>query len=212
MARAFSDEEKASIRQRLLATGRDLFTRQGLKKTSIEDLTRPVGIAKSSFYLFFETKEALYLELLMQEGAGVEERVLDASFRRTDNMREGIARFLHAIMHEIETNQLTRRLVTHREELEMLARQFSPEQLDAKRRSSLAFILPFVQQGQARGQVIDGDPETIAGAIRAITLLSLHKDDIGPDAYPAVIDFLITLVARGLTRQEEPTDQSTQSE
>lgn len=203
MARAFSDEEKAHIRQRLLETGRDLFTRQGLKKTSLDDLTRPVGIARSSFYLFFESKEALYLELLQQEGAGVEERVVQASFRSTENPREAIARFLQAVMHEIETNQLTRRFVTHPQELELLARQISPEQLAAKRRSSLALLLPLVRQGQASGQVIGGDPEIIAGAIRAITLLSLHKDDIGQEVYPAVINLLIDLVARGVTSPDE---------
>jgi AcrR family transcriptional regulator len=202
MARAFSDEEKAHIRQRLLEIGRDLFVRQGLKKTSIEDLTRPAGIAKSSFYLFFDSKEALYLELMMQDASGVEERVMGASFHSTDTMREGIARFLHAVVHEIETNQLTRRFVTQPEELELLARQFSPEQLAAKRQSSLALLLPFIRQGQARGEVIDGDPEIIAGAIRSITLLVLHKDDIGQEAFPAVMDLLIDLIARGVTSTE----------
>jgi AcrR family transcriptional regulator len=209
MARPFTDEEKARIRQRLRDVGRDLFIRQGLKKTSIEDLTRPAGIAKSSFYLFFETKEALYLELLMQEGAGVEERVMGASFRRTDDMREGIASFLHAALHEIDTNPLTRRLVTHTEDLELLTRHVSPEMLAAKRTDSLALILPFVRQGQARGSIIEGDPEIIAGAIRAITLLSLHKDDIGHAAYPAVINLLIDLVASGVTRTEPPEVHAT---
>jgi AcrR family transcriptional regulator len=204
MARPFSDEEKAHIRQRLREIGRDLFSRQGLKKTSIEDLTRPAGIAKSSFYLFFETKEALYLDLLMHEGAGVEERVMGASFRRTDDMRAAIASFLHAVLHEIDTNPLTRRLVMHPEELELLARHVSPDHLAAKRTGSLALILPFVRQGQARGTIIDGDPEIIAGAIRAVTLLSLHKDDIGQAAYPAVIDLLIDLIASGVTRPEPP--------
>jgi AcrR family transcriptional regulator len=207
MARPFTDEEKARIRQRLCEIGRDLFTRQGLKKTSIEDLTRPAGIAKSSFYLFFDSKEALYLELMMQDASGVEERVMGASFHSTDTMREGIARFLHAVVHEIETNQLTRRFVTQPEELELLARQFSPEQLAAKRQSSLALLLPFIRQGQARGEVIDGDPEIIAGAIRSITLLVLHKDDIGQEAFPAVMDLLIDLIARGVTSMETQTHE-----
>jgi hypothetical protein len=127
---------------------------------------------------------------------------MGASFHSTDTMREGIARFLHAVVHEIETNQLTRRFVTQPEELELLARQFSPEQLAAKRQSSLALLLPFIRQGQARGEVIDGDPEIIAGAIRSITLLVLHKDDIGQEAFPAVMDLLIDLIARGVTSTE----------
>jgi hypothetical protein len=81
--------------------------------------------------------------------------------------------------------------------------------LAAKRTDSLALILPFVRQGQARGSIIEGDPEIIAGAIRAITLLSLHKDDIGHAAYPAVINLLIDLVASGVTRTEPPEVHAT---
>jgi AcrR family transcriptional regulator len=131
---------------------------------------------------------------------------MGASFRRTDDMREAIASFLRAVLHEIDTNPLTRRLVTHPEELDLLARHVSPEDLAAKRTNSLALILPFVRQGQARGSIIEGDPEIIAGAIRAVTLLSLHKDDIGQAAYPAVIDLLIDLVASGVTRPA-PADE-----
>jgi AcrR family transcriptional regulator len=202
MARAFTDEEKAHIQRRLLEIGHDLYSRHGIKKTSIDDLTRPLGIARSSFYLFFASKEALYLELLQREGAGIEERVLGASFRSTDNMREGIARFLRAVIHEIESNPLTRRLVTHPEEMELFARAVSPEQIEAKNKASLAIMLPFVQRGQEQGQVIDGDPEVISAAIRAITLLTMHRDDIGEDRYPHVLELLIDLVAKGLTDRE----------
>jgi hypothetical protein len=59
-----------------------------------------------------------------------------------------------------------------------------------------------VQRGQEQGQVIDGDPEVISAAIRAITLLTMHRDDIGEDRYPHVLELLIDLVAKGLTDRE----------
>jgi AcrR family transcriptional regulator len=199
MARAFSDEEKRQIQQTLLDTGRELFLRYGLKKTTIEDLTQPAGIAKSSFYTFFDSKEALYLELLMMQGPEIEERILSSSFHATDDMREAIARFIRAVIDEIESNELTRRLVTNHEDLELLARRLSPEMREAKTQRSRLPILPFVRQGQAAGQIIDGEPEVIAGVIRAVTLLTLHRDDIGEEVYPEMLDMLIDLVAAGLT-------------
>ena len=202
MARAFSEIEKTQIQQQLLETGRELFGKYGLKKTSIEDLTRPVGIAKSSFYLFFDSKEALYLALLLAEGPKIQERIMNASFLVTINMREAIVRFLHAIIDEIETNQLTRRLITHPEDLELLARRFSPEQMELKIERSIQLILPYIEQGQATGQIIDGKPEIIAGAIRSVTMLVLYKDSIGKDVYPEVLDMVINMVAKGLTTPE----------
>ena len=61
MPKAFSEEEKARIRERLLEAGRKRFTRYGLKKTTIEELAGAARIAKGSFYLFFDSKEELYV-------------------------------------------------------------------------------------------------------------------------------------------------------
>jgi AcrR family transcriptional regulator len=200
MARAFTEEERTQIRQRLLDTGRELFTHFGLKKTSIEELTGPAGIAKSSFYLFFDSKEALFLELMVQDAPQIEERLLAAT-QDTDNMQETIARFLCATLHEIQTDALVRRLLTHPEELQMLARRLPPGFLEGKAQRSMRLILPLVQRGQERGDIIDGDPWVIAGVIRAATLLTLHEEEIGRDIYPEVLKLMIQVVSKGLTRE-----------
>jgi AcrR family transcriptional regulator len=201
MTRAFTEEEKAHIQQRLLALGRTLFLSLGLKKTSLEDLTQPLGIAKSTFYLFFESKEDLYLELLMQERTRLDQQVMAASFDTTADLREAIIRFMHVVIDEMERSELTRRLMTHPEEFALLIRQGSSQQLAANIQDSLVKIRPFIQRGQEAGHVIDGSPETIVGVLLAvIRLLTFYKEPIGQDVYPGVRDLLINLVASGLTR------------
>ncbi len=198
MTKAFTEIEKTRLRERLLKQGRKLFTQYGLKKTSLEDLTRPLGIAKSTFYLFFESKEALYFELLIQMRHEVEERIRAASFASTDDPREGLRRFMRAVVDELETNPLTRRLVTQPEELELLARNAPPELLATNTQDSTAYILPAIRAGQARGSIIAGQPVVIAGVIRSVALLTLHKDIIGEDIYPQVVSLMIDLIATGL--------------
>jgi AcrR family transcriptional regulator len=198
MTKAFTEAEKTRLRERLLKQGRKLFTQYGLKKTSLEDLTRPLGIAKSTFYVFFESKEALYFELLLHTRHEVEERVRAASFDSTDDPREGLRRFMRAVVDELETNPLTRRLVTQPEELEMLARNASPDQLAMSTQDSTAYILPAILAGQAQGSLVDGEPNVIAGVIRSVALLTLHKDIIGEDIYPQVVSMMIELIAKGL--------------
>jgi len=88
MPRAFKEEEKEKIRGKLLEAGRACFLRYGLKKTTIEDVVQPAGIAKASFYLFFDSKESLFVELFMDEMPAMMERLLDGSFRATDDTRE----------------------------------------------------------------------------------------------------------------------------
>lgn len=198
MTKAFTEIEKTRLRERLLKQGRKLFTQYGLKKTSLEDLTRPLGVAKSTFYLFFESKEALYFELLLQMRHEVEERIRAASFASTDDPREGLRRFMRAVVDELETNPLTRRLVTQPEELELLARNAPPELLATNTQDSTAYILPAILAGQTQGRIIAGQPAVIAGVIRSVALLTLHKDTIGEDIYPQVVSLMIDLIATSL--------------
>ena len=64
----FSEEEKRSIREDLLAKGEQLFAQHGLKKVTVDDLTKEVAIAKGSFYAFYKNKEHLYVEILFLIG------------------------------------------------------------------------------------------------------------------------------------------------
>ena len=108
MPRAFTDEERERIHEKLLNAGRSCFARYGLKKTTIDDLVKLAGIAKSSFYLFFESKEALYMEILLAELPAMVQRLIADSFGATDDTREALVRLLRGIVHEIETNEFAR--------------------------------------------------------------------------------------------------------
>ena len=59
MAVAFRPDEKDRIVRVLVETAERLFATQGLKKTSLDELVQPAGIAKGSFYAFFDSKESL---------------------------------------------------------------------------------------------------------------------------------------------------------
>ena len=202
MAPTFTDSEKNQIRQQLLDTGRELLATYGLKKTSIEDLTRPAGIAKSSFYAFFDSKEALYLELLMMERRRMREEIA-ARFPATDDARETIAQFLRVAVREIEANALTRRVIAQPEEWQMIARRVSQEQIEANIAESTLTALSFIREGQESGQIIAAKPEVIAGVVRAVVVLAQHKDDIGRDIFPEVQEMMIEFVAKGLTTSDE---------
>ena len=54
---AFTDYETEQLRQALLKATRYCAVTLGMKKASVEQLTKAVGIAKGSFYKFYESKE-----------------------------------------------------------------------------------------------------------------------------------------------------------
>lgn len=196
MSPSFTSEERSDIRKSLMETGYALFTTQGLKKTTLEELTAPSGVHKTSFYSFFGSKEELYLELLLEEGPRVQAR-LDGLLVPGPACSESLRSLLTGVVRELENNPLVRRLITHPEELEAVARRVRPEDVAAKT-ASLLPLQEFVQQAQSKGCLIDAPPEVVVGVIRAVTMATLHRRDIGEAIYSDVIELLILSVSRGL--------------
>ena len=64
MPKAFSEQEKELIGKRLLEQGYKLFSAYGLKKTNVEEIAAAAGISKGAFYNFYESKEALFMDVI----------------------------------------------------------------------------------------------------------------------------------------------------
>lgn len=197
MPTPFSAADRARITEQLLDAGRRLFTTQGLRKTSLDDLVAPAGIAKTSFYAFFGSKEALYLELMLGQAPRLHHE-LAAVLDEARDARAALAGFLRATVRMLEDNPLYRRLITHPEEMRAVARRMGPDELARARQ-----VLPlpeFLTAAQAKGELVEGDTAELIGVLQAVLLLPMHREDIGEQHYPAVLDRLIDIVAEGLTR------------
>jgi len=72
MPKGFSNEEKNVIREKLIDAGKEMFGHYGFKKVSIDEVVRHVKISKGTFYLFFDSKESYFMEVL--EGLDKENR------------------------------------------------------------------------------------------------------------------------------------------
>ena len=64
MPKAFTEQEKELIRKRLLEQGYKQFSAYGLRKTNIEEVASACGISKGAFYLFYPSKEALFMDVV----------------------------------------------------------------------------------------------------------------------------------------------------
>ena len=194
----FTDAKRERVRESLRETGRELFARYGLHKTAISELTEAAGIGKGTFYQFYDSKDELYLEILEAYSREFAPRLLGNSFEAYDDPEDAIAAFLKLLMNEFESNPLIHRIIVE-DEFERIKDQYSEKNQESEREHDVAYLLPYIEQWYDDERITGPDPETIARAIESMAYLTLHKDDIGEDHYPAVRDALIAAVANGLT-------------
>src|SRR5256885_8151900 len=66
--RARSDEQREVRRQAILRVAADMVAQMPVAEISLNELSRRVGLAKSNVLRYFETREAILLELLDRAG------------------------------------------------------------------------------------------------------------------------------------------------
>jgi hypothetical protein len=55
---------------------------------------------------------------------------------------------------------------------------------------------------QQKNEMINTQPEVIAGLLRGIVILYFHQKEIGREIFPKVIDLLADIVADGLVKEK----------
>ncbi|MGX8793758.1 TetR/AcrR family transcriptional regulator [Oceanobacillus sp. M60] len=197
MAGKFNEQEKEYIRSKLLEHGRQLFGDLGLKKTSISDLTRQVNIAQGSFYLFYESKEELYFEILEQEEEYIREELLHKILLKEKVTRETFRHFLQQALQFLDESPIIKQLFD-KSTMEQLLRKLPYKKLESNHQGDIDFLVPYIEKWQADGVMKQLEPDIIVSMIRSLVILSLQKEMIGERNYKATMNQFITMIAEDL--------------
>jgi AcrR family transcriptional regulator len=198
MAVAFTSDEKDRIVRVLVETAERLFATQGLKKTSLDELVQPAGIAKGSFYAFFDSKESLYLEVMLRRAPQVGAGLTEALAGPVDE--ENLVGLMRAITDVLVDDPFYRRLLTHADELAAVTRRVGSEQLERVTPQIVRPVLDYLAAGQRAGVLVDDiTPAALLGVMRSVGLLVMNRDRFGAE-YDEVLDATIRTLARGMLR------------
>ena len=209
MPRAFTATEKETIRDKLMEAGRSSFLRFVMNRTTLDDLVKPAGIAKASFYLFFKNKEELFLELLIEEMPAMMTRLLDNSFGATDNTRDAIVLLIKDIAYEVQANEFARIMLDNPDELQKLASSMDFQNLLERVGAFYVPLVGKILEAQGRGEVIPGDPQQILYSMAMIKMLALNRSNMPTELYDSMMAFVPEVLAGGLTNTGQTANQST---
>lgn len=198
----FSEEERERIRAELVASGRELFERFGFERTRIKDVTEAVDIGTSTFYRFYDSKEALYVEVLHAEREALETSIAEA-VASADTPREEVRVLLKTTLAEVRSNPLISSLIVDGELRALQDRIADAEEggggIDPAASDS---NLPFAARWAELDAFRYDDPELIDELFVSLVFTARSRNaPIGADsddAYERVEDALIETVVDGL--------------
>lgn len=197
MPKKFSEQEKHWIRQKLLEIGKKSFETVGLRKTSVEDLTKATGISQGAFYIFFGSKEELFYEILLIEEETIREKLFQLLDSETELTKDSLQRFMLHSFRLMSENPLIRHMYVEGE-FEQLIRKLPKEILERNFSEDEDALMPVIRKWQSAGILSGTRPELIVSMLRAVVLLSLHKKEIGEAFYSDTIELLVSVMAEGM--------------
>ena len=183
MARSFTEREKENIKRSLQEACKQSWTQYGYKKTSVDDLCKLVGISKGAFYLFFESKEALFCEVL----CSVQERICNAASEVIKKHKDkyGVAEALKLIYREYDKNNFL--YDSDSTDFTILMNKLSDEQAEKIEESNHMSQQLFLSQPYLKFKV-NAD---LAMSVIYSLIMNIKNKDIVPHNHMETFDFMV---------------------
>lgn len=150
-------KKRENRRREILQAARRVFAKRGFHRTHVADIIEGAGIARGTFYLYFESKNAIFLELLDELMDELRESIVGVDTHAgAPPVHEQLVGTLQRILRTVVDNQaLTRILV--REAVGL------GEDVDARLKlfyeNLLNYIRDSLENGQQMGILRDFDTE-----------------------------------------------------
>jgi AcrR family transcriptional regulator len=185
-------------RKKLLAAAEALFGAKGFHGTSVVDITREAGVGQGTFYLYFESKEEVFGQLVrhlsQQLRQALGKAIADAD-HRLDVEELGVREFIrfsaeHRDLYQIVSESQFIDPELFRWYYERLARGYSRG----------------LRQAMDAGEVVENDPETVSyclmGASHFLGIRWVAWEKREPPEH--VIQATVAFIRRALAPDPEP--------
>ena len=195
--KAYSDEKREQIKEKLLTTVIRLIVERGLIHSSIDLLCREVGISKTFFYTLFSSKEELVLQALRHQ----QPRLLSRAQALMDDpaltWRQGAEQFLRDCCYGTRSSIAVLSIEEEQEAYRCLA----PENFQVFRRDQLVFFGQVLAIfGLPAGAV---DPRLFGNLALAMMMVYKAIPEPMPFLFPEVAEDMVEFQIRALVDELE---------
>ncbi|MFU8786340.1 MAG: TetR/AcrR family transcriptional regulator [Candidatus Izemoplasmataceae bacterium] len=199
MPKAFSETEKIIIKKEMITVTKDLLNTHGAKKVTVDDIVHAIGIAKGSFYLFYDSKEHLFYEVF---------RIYH------DQIQDDFIASLKAHAHVLDKDSLLNAIMTL---IRSLDDTFMYHFIADKALDKIMRKLPIelVEDHQKRDELVFYELTSLfpnqpvekillfGSSLRLLMTSLLHKRDIGEVIYYDTLAFSIKAIINQLLTEED---------
>ena len=188
MPKCYSEQEREYIKKRLKEEAAKCIATYGIRRTTVDELVKRVNIPKGTFYLFYQSKEQLLFEVILDQHDLIEQRLyqavngIDPSGFSAEQFTEIIFSFFKM------AEQMPVLKVLNSDEIELLARKLPPEVLAEHLGHDDNMVEQIFSSLPLKKNV---DAKAVSAAFRMLYFATLHKEEVGEEQYDEALHTLI---------------------
>lgn len=179
-------------------SAKELFSRKGFKDTNVSNITKEAGIAVGTFYNYYSSKEKLFMDIFLEENAKLKKYCLQSLDLGQDPLTV-VRQMLTLNLEGMKENPILKEWYNKSvfEKIEQLYREENGIQaVDFLYDSFLDIVTQWQAEGKMRNDI---SKEMIMMIFAAIINVDTHKEEIGIEYFPQLMDYMTEFIMKGLT-------------
>lgn len=198
MAAAQGRARTGDKKNTIYACAKLLFEAKGFKDTNVPEIAQSAGIATGTFYLYYSSKENLFMDIFMDENVKLKQSLLAA----VDTSREPLT-VIQDIMQlnnqGILSNPILREWY-NKDVFNKIEAKYREENGLEKVNFMYDAFIDVVKKWQADGKIrSDINSEMIMALFGSVILIDAHKEELGFQYFPEIQVHLTQFIIDGLS-------------
>lgn len=177
--------------------GKEIFSTKGFKETNVTDITKMAGIAAGTFYNYYTSKDKLFMEIYLVENTKLKKSMLESVDLEGDPI-DVIKQMMFLNYKGISENPILREWY-NRDVFGKIEQHYREENGIEQVSFMYDFFIEVVKKWQDDGKMrSDIDADMIMAIFIALINIDMHKEEVGFQYFPKVLDYVSEFVMKGL--------------
>lgn len=197
--RTRTGDKKAAIYE----CARSLFETRGFKDTNVPEIAQAAGIATGTFYLYYSSKEQLFMDIYLDENVKLKRSILSVVDTEGEPLNV-IVELMRLNQQGIRSNPILCEWY-NKDVFSKIETKYREENGLQKVDFMYDAFIEVVKKWQADGKIRpDINSDMIMAIFGVILMVDEHKEDIGLQFFPEIQQYLTQFVLAGLEVKNKP--------
>jgi Transcriptional regulator len=183
--------------------GKELFSTNGFKDTNVSDITKMAGMGVGTFYKYYSSKEELFLEIFLKENEKLKMSIME-TVKINENPMKIVKDLIAKNLDGMKLNPILKEWY-NKDLFSKLEKEFYKQGgiksiNELMNSNMLERIRLWKSEGKLRDDIED---DMILAIFNSIPYIDIHKEELGVQYFPRVLEYLEEFIMKGLTDSQK---------